>query len=74
MTPRRAALVAWATRVAHELADILELADDATPEQTRPKRHGRRTPQRPVVTEIQREMGLRLAREMGIDVDEKKAG
>lgn len=72
---KRAELVAWATRAAHELADILELAEDAPPEQTKPRRAAKRTPQRPVVTEIQREMGLRLAREMGIDVVEpKKAG
>lgn len=77
MTPKRAALVAWATRVAHELADILEMPenDDASPAAKR--RHGRRTTPRPVVSETQMAEGRRLARMMGLEVvgdDEKKAG
>lgn len=78
MTPKRAALIAWATRAANELADILDLPEDGQPARPVKRGHGRRTPVRPVVTETQMAEGRRLARMMGLEVvggdDEKKAG
>lgn len=53
MTPKRAALIAWATKAAHELADILGLPENDAAAPPVKRRHGRRTPTRPVVSETQ---------------------